>query len=172
MRLGTKGRYAVMAMADLALAGVSGPRALCEVAGSQEISLAYLEQLFMKLRRAGLVQSARGPGGGYRLARCAAEISVGSIVDAVDDRLRTTRCGAGGGLDCEQADGEGSPAATSCRKDGQRCVTHDLWAELDRQVSLYLDSVTLADLCERRVAGTARLFAADTLEPAVPPLRS
>lgn len=137
MRLSTKGRYAVMAMTDLA--GRQGQPedtraiSLAEIAASQEISLSYLEQLFARLRRHGLVKSARGPGGGYRLARAASETRISEIILAVDEPLRATRCG-----------GRGGPKG--CMSKGARCVTHDLWEEMGRQIHDYLASVTLADV--------------------------
>ena len=153
MHLGTKGRYAVMAMADLARAEVSRlqgaaedapndmPRgvALAEIAARQEISLSYLEQLFARLRRKGLVTSARGPGGGYRLSREATGISVADIVLAVDEPLRATRCGVGG-------------AKHGCMTGGVKCLTHDLWAEMGRRMHEYLASVSLADVLAGRLS--------------------
>lgn len=151
MRLSTKGRYAVMAMADLAgnanLAGEAGqarPVALADIAVRQEISLSYLEQLFAKLRRSGLVSSVRGPGGGYRLARPAAEVRIADIIMAVDEPISATRCEAG--------------SAKGCTKSGARCVTHDLWEELGQQIHVFLSSVSLADVVERRVLGRARSY--------------
>ncbi|MHA1597405.1 MAG: Rrf2 family transcriptional regulator [Alphaproteobacteria bacterium] len=143
MRLSTKGRYAVMAMVDLANYGSEAgkPISLADVAERQEISLSYLEQLFGKLRRKGLVKSVRGPGGGYLLARDAEELRVSDIIMAVDEQLTATRCNPG--------TGEG------CHHDKSRCVTHDLWSELTNQIYLYLSSVSLADVCERRVLGTS-----------------
>jgi Rrf2 family iron-sulfur cluster assembly transcriptional regulator len=133
MRLSTKGRYAVMAMADLARRQADPCRAvaLAEIAARQEISLSYLEQLFARLRRKGLVQSARGPGGGYRLARTAAETSIADIVHAVDEPLRATRCSVQG---------------KGCMLKGERCLTHDLWADLGDRIEDYLASVSLADV--------------------------
>ena len=144
MKLSTKGRYAVMAMADLASrqAGAE-PVSLSEIAESQDISLSYLEQLFAKLRRGGLVIGIRGPGGGYRLSRPAAELRVGDIILAVDEPISATRCQAGSPLGCT-----GTTA---------RCLTHDLWEELGRQIHVFLASVSLADVVEKRVLGTARL---------------
>src|SRR6476661_1031183 len=118
MRLSTKGRYAVMAMADLAKNGHAdgGVRAvsLAEIAARQEISLSYLEQLFARLRKGGLVQSVRGPGGGYRLAKGMKDTVVAEIVLAVDEPIRATRCS-----------GQGSPRG--CMIGGERCITHNLW---------------------------------------------
>ena len=141
MRLSTKGRYAVMAMADLARNGARDgqPRAvsLAEIATRQEISLSYLEQLFARLRRSGLVQSVRGPGGGYRLARPAHETAVADIVLAVDEPIRATRCA-----------GQGSPKG--CMVGGEWCITHHLWEDLGREIHRYLASVSLEDVIERR----------------------
>ena len=141
MRLSTKGRYAVMAMADLARHGGARAVSLAEIAARQDISLSYLEQLFARLRRKGLVKSARGPGGGYRLALSPAETSVGAIVVAVDEPLKVTRCAAAGG--------------TGCMPGGEQCVTHHLWEELGLQIQTFLDGVSLADVLEKR-AGRAR----------------
>ena len=140
MRLSTKGRYAVMAMVDLARrAGLDdGDRSVClaEIAERQEISLAYLEQIFARLRRRGLVTSARGPGGGYRLAHAAAQTSISDIVSAVDEPLKVTRCGHEHG----------------CLSRGERCLTHDLWDALGRQIERFLAGVSLADVAEGRLA--------------------
>jgi Rrf2 family iron-sulfur cluster assembly transcriptional regulator len=138
MRLSTKGRYAVMAMADLARRQTEPCRAvaLAEIALRQEISLSYLEQLFARLRRKGLVQSARGPGGGYRLTRTAEETSIADIVLAVDEPLRATRC-------AEQGKG--------CMLKGERCLTHDLWEDLGHRIEDYLASVSLADVLTGRL---------------------
>jgi Rrf2 family iron-sulfur cluster assembly transcriptional regulator len=143
MRLSTRGRYAVMAMVELAAreAGEAGRGqvTLGEIAAAQHLSLAYLEQLFGPLRRAGLVASARGPGGGYRLARPAEAISISAIVQAVDEPIQATRCG------------EGVPGCLA----GERCLTHDLWAELGAQIQLFLQAVTLADVVSGAVRGRA-----------------
>ncbi len=141
MRLSTKGRYAVMAMVDLAKHGTGEPISLAEIAERQEISLSYLEQLFAKLRTASLVKSVRGPGGGYLLAHGAAGTRVSDIILAVDEPIRATRCTPG--------------APTGCSGNKSRCLTHDLWEELGNQIHLYLSSVTLADICEQRVLGRA-----------------
>lgn len=129
MRLTTKGRYAVTAMMDLAIHEASGPVALTDIANSQRISISYLEQLFAALRRAGLVRGLRGPGGGYRLACPADEISVARVIAAVDEKVDATRCG--GDQNCQ---------------DGERCLTHSLWADLSKQLYDFLDGITLADL--------------------------
>jgi Rrf2 family iron-sulfur cluster assembly transcriptional regulator len=143
MRLSTKGRYAVMAMADLAgHEGANRPVSLAEIAKRQEISLSYLEQLFAKLRKGGLVKSVRGPGGGYRLSRPAAEVRVADIILAVDEPMTATRCEPG------------SPKG--CTGTTTRCVTHDLWEELGRQIHVFLSSVSLADVIEKRVLGRAK----------------
>jgi Rrf2 family iron-sulfur cluster assembly transcriptional regulator len=139
MRLSTKGRYAVMAMTDLARHGADRAVSLAEIAARQEISLSYLEQLFARLRRGGLVKSVRGPGGGYRLARSAAETSVADIVVAVDEPLRATRC-------------TGAASPRGCMASGERCVTHHLWEELGEQIHLFLAGVSLADVLDKRFA--------------------
>ena len=142
MRLSTKGRYAVMAMADLARSEARAERAtaLAEIAHRQEISLSYLEQLFARLRRKGLVISARGPGGGYRLAHSAEDTRISDIVHAVDEPLRATRC----------AEGKG------CMVKGERCLTHDLWEDLGHRIEDYLASVSLADVIHGRLSGDRR----------------
>jgi Rrf2 family iron-sulfur cluster assembly transcriptional regulator len=144
MRLSTKGRYAVMAMADLARRqSESAERAvaLSDIAARQEISLSYLEQLFARLRRQGLVKSHRGPGGGYRLARAAAATSIAEIVLAVDEPLRATRCGV---------------KSPGCMMNGERCLTHDLWEETGRQIEAWLASVSLEDVVAGRVGASRR----------------
>ena len=133
MELNTRGRYAVTAMADLAKHGAEGALSLPMISERQQISLAYLEQLFLKLRRAGLVESARGRSGGYRLGRPASTISVAEIMAAVEEDMRMTRCG-----------GE---AAKPCLP-GQRCLTHGLWDALGEQISAFLDSVTLQEVID------------------------
>jgi Rrf2 family iron-sulfur cluster assembly transcriptional regulator len=141
VKLSTKGRYAVMAMVDLARHSAGNPVALADIAERQEISLSYLEQLFAKLRRGGLVKSVRGPGGGYLLGRGMAELRISDIILAVDEPIRATRCAAG------------SP--TGCKSNKGRCLTHDLWEELGIQIHLYLRSVSIADVVENRVLGTS-----------------
>lgn len=133
MRLTTKGRFAVTAMIDLALRQDRGPVTLAGISERQSISLSYLEQLFGKLRRHELVTSVRGPGGGYCLARPMGEISVADIIIAVDEPLDTTQCG--GKEDCN---------GTA----HQRCMTHDLWANLNRHMFAYLESVNLHSLVD------------------------
>lgn len=150
MQLTTRGRYAVMAMADLATrqsAGCEcGPVCLAEIAERQQLSLSYLEQLFGKLRRAGLVASARGPGGGYRLTTPSEDIPIVAIVAAVDEPIHATRCEAGSG---------GCMASPKPGGDGEPCQTHDLWFELGRQIELFLSGISLADVVGRRVRGRA-----------------
>jgi Rrf2 family transcriptional regulator, iron-sulfur cluster assembly transcription factor len=131
MKLTTKGRYAVTALLDLALHDGEGPVCLNEIATRQDISLPYLEQLFTKLRRVGLVASTRGPGGGYNLGKPAAGIAVADIISAVDETFDATRCG--GEQDCHG---------------GQPCLTHQLWADLSQEVHRFLSGVTLAELME------------------------
>ncbi|MEW5710146.1 MAG: Fe-S cluster assembly transcription factor [Pseudomonadota bacterium] len=133
MRLTTKGRFALTAMIDLGLQGGAKPTALAGISERQKISLSYLEQLFSKLRRHGLVESMRGPGGGYTLARPMAEISVADIILAVDEPIDATLCG--GKEDC---------------KDGERCMTHELWAGLNERIYEYLSSVSLAQLVAKQ----------------------
>jgi Rrf2 family iron-sulfur cluster assembly transcriptional regulator len=148
MQLSTKGRYAVMAMVDLAsreaLDCNDGLVCLADIAERQQLSQSYLEQLFGKLRRAGLVRSSRGPGGGYRLARPASDIVIAEIVEAVDEKMTATRCVPGSG-GCLVA-----PAPAIC---GAKCQTHDLWFELGRQIKLFLSGITLADVVSGRAAG-------------------
>lgn len=138
MRLSTKGRYAVMAMADLAAHGGERAVSLAEIAARQQISLDYLEQLFARLRRGDLVKSVRGPGGGYRLAKTAAETRISEIVLAVDEPLRATRCAGG------DTPGKG------CMASGEQCLTHGLWEALGRRIETYLDGVSLDDVLHRR----------------------
>ena len=132
MRLTTKGRFAVTAMVDLALHGAAGPVTLASISERQKISLSYLEQLFGRLRRQDLVASLRGPGGGYSLARSAADISVADVVQAVDEVLDATQCH--GQQDC-------------CEQ--HSCMTHDLWASLNQKMVDYLASVSLQSLVDR-----------------------
>ena len=133
MRLTTKGRFAVTAMIDLALRGDEGPVALASISDRQKISLSYLEQLFGKLRRYKLVDSVRGPGGGYCISRPLNQVAVADIIRAVDEPLDATQCG--GRENCH---------------DEHRCMTHDLWSTLNAKMYEYLSSVTLADLVERQ----------------------
>jgi Rrf2 family iron-sulfur cluster assembly transcriptional regulator len=139
MQLSTKGRYAVMALADLASRDTASPVPLSVISERQQISLAYLEQLFMKLRVAGLVTSTRGPGGGYSLARRPDEVFVAQIMQAVDEPVKMTRCE--------------SDQAVGCIGAG-RCLTHDLWRALGDHIFAFLQSVTLRDVIDK-TAGLA-----------------
>ncbi|UAK74628.1 Rrf2 family transcriptional regulator [Eikenella corrodens] len=133
MRLTTKGRFAVTAMLDLALYGRENPVSLNAISGRQNISLSYLEQLFGKLRRAGLVESVRGPGGGYLLSRQPGSINIAEIIYAAEDKLDATRCGG----------------QTNCHK-GAPCLTHDLWESLNQTIQGYLNSVSLQGVLNKR----------------------
>ena len=135
MKMSTKGRYAVMAMIDIAVHSRGAPVSLAEIAERQDISHEYLEQLFGRLRKAKLVESARGPGGGYRLARDKSMIPVAEIIAAVDEELQFTRCGG--------------DAVEGCVK-GDRCNAHDLWSSLGRQMMYFLSSISLEDVVEKR----------------------
>ena len=135
MRLTTKGRFAVTAMHDLAMRDVNGPVTLAGISERQGISLSYLEQLFGKLRRAELVESVRGPGGGYCLARLVEDITVADIIIAVDEPLDATQCG--GHENCH---------------DNHRCMTHDLWTDLNKTIFAYLANVSLASLVVKQRA--------------------
>jgi Rrf2 family iron-sulfur cluster assembly transcriptional regulator len=137
MRLTTKGRFAVTAMIDLALRSHNGPVALAAISHRQQISLSYLEQLFGKLRRHELVESTRGPGGGYSLGRPAAEITVADIIVAVDEPIDATGCGGK-----ENCMGEV----------GGKCMTHDLWSGLNAKMIEFLDSITLKKLVDDQIA--------------------
>lgn len=132
MRLTTKGRYAVTALLDLAINGDDGPVNLADISARQGISLSYLEQLFAKLRRAGLVCSIRGPGGGYRLAQEAQAIRIAHIIDAVNESVDAMKCKGKG--DCQQ---------------GETCLTHHLWQDLSAQIHDFLTGISLADLIAR-----------------------
>lgn len=151
MKLSTKGRYAVMAMVDLAKHSDGRPVALSDIADRQEISLSYLEQLFAKLRRGSLIKSVRGPGGGYLLARPTDELRISDIIVAVDEPMKATRCPAG--------------SSTGCHSDGSRCLTHDLWEALGNQIHLFLSAVTLDDVINRRVLNAVRVFEASGSAP-------
>ena len=138
MRLTTKGRFAVTAMIDLALHHGSGPVTLAEISGRQRISLSYLEQLFGKLRRHQLVESVRGPGGGYVLARDMGKVTVTDVILAVDEPIDATQCG--GKENCH---------------DDQKCLTHDLWAALNERIFDYLGAVSLRQLVDSQKAKEA-----------------
>ena len=133
MRLTAKGRYAVTAMLDLAVHGDQGPISLADISERQGISLSYLEQLFSKLRKSGLVKSVRGPGGGYRLSRDSTDIFVAEIVDSVNESFDATKCQ--GRSDCQ---------------DGETCLTHELWADLSRQIHRFLSGINLASIVDRK----------------------
>ena len=133
MRLTTKGRYAVTSILDLALHQDAGPIPLAGIAARQDISLSYLEQLFAQLRRRGLVQSVRGPGGGYHLGKPADSINIAEVIDAVNETTDATRCG--GTSDCQN---------------GETCLTHYLWMDLSEQIRDFLGDISVADLVLRR----------------------
>ncbi len=151
MKLSTKGRYAVMAMVDLAVNSNGRPVSLADIADRQEISLSYLEQLFAKLRRGGLVNSVRGPGGGYLFAREIGDTRISDIILAVDEPIRATRCTPG--------------QPFGCRSNRTRCQTHDLWEELGNQIYLYLSSVSIGDVVAQRVLGSSGLIQAEDSGP-------
>jgi len=137
VRLSSKGRYAVMALADLAVHSAGQPVALADIAERQAISLSYLEQLFARLRRHGVVRSVRGPGGGYLLAASPSETRISAIVAAVDEPLGTARCVPG--------------APEACHPGDEPCLTHGLWQGLGEQIRAYLSSISLADICDGRL---------------------
>ena len=137
MKLGTKGRYAVMALVDLANSPADTPKTLAEIAASQSISLSYLEQLFAKMRRRGVVKSVRGPGGGYILAKPASKTRLSDVILAVDEPIKTTRCSPDTGR--------------GCQPDGSKCSTHELWDALRQHILGFLAQVSLEDV----VAGRA-----------------
>jgi Rrf2 family protein len=149
MQLSTKGRYAVMAMVDLAGHGSGSSVPLASIADRQHISVAYLEQLFMKLRRAGLVKAIRGPKGGYQLARAPSDISVADIMTAADEPVRMNRCSVEGNDWCLGT---------------KRCATHDLWRALGIHISAFLSAVSLKDILDGALAGPGFDF---SLEPIV-----
>ncbi len=142
-------------MVDLAMHSDNKPISLADIADRQEISLSYLEQLFAKLRRGGLVRSVRGPGGGYLLAREDIETRISDIILAVDEPIRATRCTPG--------------QPFGCRINKSRCMTHDLWEELGNQIYLYLSSVTVADVVGKRILGTSGVVreTKESLDPAI-----
>lgn len=133
MRLTTKGRYAVTAMLDLAINRDQGSITLADISQRQGISLSYLEQLFSRLRKRGLVDSTRGPGGGYRLSRSADAIAIADVISAVDETVDATRC----------------KGLKNCH-DSRACLTHQLWSDLSEQIRDFLGSITLADVLEKR----------------------
>lgn len=132
MKLTSKGRYAVTAMLDVAIHAASGPVPLADISERQGISLSYLEQLFSKLRKHGLVLSVRGPGGGYKLGKCSAEISVADVIGAVNESVDATRCGGHG----------------NCQS-GDQCLTHTLWSDLSEQIEAFLSNISLAQLVNK-----------------------
>lgn len=132
MRLTTKGRFAVMAMADLAMRGENTPVTLSAISERQKISLSYLEQLFGKLRRSNIVESVRGPGGGYNLAKSAEKITIAEIIVAVDEPLDATKCGG----------------KANCRGEKNSCITHELWMGLNEKILEYLSAITLKQLVD------------------------
>ncbi len=147
MRLTTKGRFAVTAMVDLGMSGGAAPVTLGGISERQRISLSYLEQLFGKLRRSSLVTSVRGPGGGYLLAKPASDISVGEIILAVDEPIDATQCG--GKENCH---------------DEQKCITHDLWMDLNRHIFEYLGSVMLSELVDKSKGQPSRLSVVELVD--------
>jgi len=140
MKLSTKGRYAVTALADIALNGADTPVTLAEISERQDISLAYLEQLFVRLRRAGLVESVRGPGGGYKLARPASELRIAEVMVAVDERLNAMGC------DGRWEEGMG------CGRSKEACLTHNLWEQLSAHVHVFLSQTTIADVTGNKMS--------------------
>lgn len=140
MRLTTKGRYAVTAMLDLALYAKDTPVSLADISARQSISISYLEQLFAKLRKNGLVTSVRGPGGGYRLSRVDNDVFVMEIIDAIDESIDATRCQGKG--DCH---------------DGHQCLTHELWEDLSLQIRKFLSGISLGELVARKEKADAML---------------
>ena len=148
MKLSTRGRYAVMAMVDIAQNSGGQPVPLADIAERQDISLSYLEQLFAKLRRSNIVKSIRGPSGGYVLSRRADRIHISDIVLAVEEPVKGTACSPG------------SP--DGCSNNQTHCATHELWEALGNQIYGFLKSVTVADVCARRISGTGQpAWAAD-----------
>ena len=135
MKMSTKGRYAVMAVIDIGEHSAGKPVPLADIAARQDISQEYLEQLFVKLRRSGIVTSARGPGGGYVLARAAEDITMADVIQAVDEELKITRCSG--------------DAVDGCVR-GERCNSHDLWSSMGRQMMHFLESVSLDDVVAKR----------------------
>ncbi len=133
MKLTSKGRYAVTAMLDVAIHAVTGPVSLADISERQGISLSYLEQLFSRLRKHGLVNSVRGPGGGYRLGKCSAQIAVADVISAVDESINATKCSGQG----------------NCQG-GHQCLTHSLWEDLSVRIEEFLQNISLSELVEQR----------------------
>lgn len=150
MRLTTKGRYAVTAMLDLAYHSQKHPITLTDIATRQTISLSYLEQLFARLRKAGMVKGVRGPGGGYTLSRNAGEINIADIIEAVDETVDSTKCGG----------------KSNCHND-QPCITHDLWMGLSDQIREYLKQITLGQLLEREMVSEVAKRQAQQVEQVI-----
>ena len=151
MRLTTKGRFAVTAMIDLALRQTSGPVTLAAISQRQQISLSYLEQLFGKLRRHELVESTRGPGGGYSLGRKAADITVADIIVSVDEPIDATHCGG----------------KENCLGESGRCMTHDLWTSLNQRMVDFLDSVSLQKLVDDQLAKGIQIESKPSMRKAI-----
>ncbi|BAO80407.1 predicted transcriptional regulator [Serpentinimonas raichei] len=151
MRLTTKGRFAVTAMIDLALRQAGGPVTLAAISQRQHISLSYLEQLFGKLRRHNLVESTRGPGGGYTLGRKAGDITVADIIVSVDEPIDATQCAG----------------KENCHGEGERCMTHELWTALNAKMVDFLDSVTLQKLVDEQLAKGMVIEATPSLKRAI-----
>jgi len=133
MKLTSKGRYAVTAMLDVTIHAVSGPVSLADISERQGISLSYLEQLFSRLRKEGLVTSVRGPGGGYRLGKCSAQIAIADVISAVNESVDATKCSGKG----------------NCQ-DGEQCLTHSLWEGLSQRIEEFLKNITLSELVAKR----------------------
>jgi Rrf2 family iron-sulfur cluster assembly transcriptional regulator len=147
MRLTTKGRYAVTAMLDLAFHSQTRPVTLTDIATRQTISLSYLEQLFARLRKGGMVKGVRGPGGGYTLSRDANEINIADIIEAVDETVDSTKCGG----------------KSNCQNE-QPCLTHDLWMGLSEQIRDYLKQISLGQLLQREHVSEVAKRQADQVE--------
>jgi len=167
MRLTTKGRFAVTAMIDLALRDANGPVTLAAISERQGISLSYLEQLFGKLRRHGIVESVRGPGGGYTMAKVLERVTVADVIAAVDEPLDATMCG--GRQDCHETGRVGGGLSDAGIRQGQ-CMTHDLWASLNSHMVEFLSSVTLQKLVDDQVAKGGVTHDAPSIKKAIAPL--
>ncbi len=154
MRLTTKGRFAVTAMIDLALRQNSGPVTLAAISQRQQISLSYLEQLFGKLRRHELVESTRGPGGGYTLGRKAADITIADIIVSVDEPIDATQCAG----------------KENCQGDAGRCMTHELWAALNTRMVEFLDSVNLQTMVDEQMAKGLHIESKPMVKKAIAPM--
>ncbi len=152
MRLTSKGRYAVTAMLDVAIHAATGPVPLADISERQGISLSYLEQLFSRLRKHGLVNSVRGPGGGYRLGKCSAEIAVADVISAVDESINATKCSGRG----------------NCQG-GNQCLTHNLWEGLSTRIEDFLQNIFLAELVEQKDVKTVSQRQDSLHEQAVKP---